>query len=180
MRAALRWDEAAWPWQRYAGPVMAAVAAGVPVRGGDLDAAALRAAQQDAALDAHLPPAALARQRAAIEDGHCGLLPPARVAPMVRVQLARDASLARALRQALRPGRTALLLAGSGHVQRSLGVPTWLGQEVAHKVAIAQVEGRPAAIEKEADFIQPTAARAAEDYCAGLRARWPAPASAPR
>ncbi len=182
VRAALRWDEAAWPWQRYAGPVMAAVAAGVPVRGGNLDAAALRAAQQDAALDAHLPAEALARQRTAIEDGHCGLLPPARVGPMVRVQLARDASLARTLRQTLRPGRTALLLAGSGHVQRSLGVPTWLGNDFESKVAIAQAGRRGDAIEKEADYIHPTPARAAEDYCAGLRAHWPAPsgASAPR
>ncbi|WP_313080988.1 ChaN family lipoprotein [Pulveribacter sp.] len=174
VRAALRWNEAAWPWQRYAGVVMAAVAAGVPVRGGNLDAAGLRAALQDETLDDHLPPGPLARQRQAIEQGHCGLLPAARVQPMVRVQLARDASLARALRQALQDGRTVVLVAGYGHVQRSLGVPTWLPANIESKVAIAQAGQALAAIESEADFIRPTPALPPEDYCAGLRARWPA------
>ncbi|WP_313561894.1 ChaN family lipoprotein, partial [Diaphorobacter nitroreducens] len=32
VRAALQWDEQAWPWDRYAPVVMAAVAAGVPVQ----------------------------------------------------------------------------------------------------------------------------------------------------
>ncbi|AVP56261.1 ChaN family lipoprotein [Pulveribacter suum] len=173
VRAALRWNDAAWPWPRYADVVMAAVAAGVPVRGGNLDAAGLRAAMQDETLDAHLPPAPLARQREAIEQGHCGLLPPARVQPLVRVQLARDARLARTVQQALQPGRTVVLVAGHGHVQRSLGVPTWLPADLRPKVAIAQAGRALAAIESEADFIQPTPALPPEDYCAGLRARWP-------
>ena len=33
VRAALSWDERLWPWQPYAGAVMAAVRAGVPVLG---------------------------------------------------------------------------------------------------------------------------------------------------
>ncbi len=173
VRAALRWNEDAWPWQRYAAPVMAAVAASVPVRGGNLDAAALRAAMRDEPLDTHLGADALARQRRAIEDGHCGLLPPARVQPMVRVQLARDASLARTLRQSLRPGRTAVLLAGYGHVQRSLGVPTWLGPDITAKVAIAGENQARSAIEMEADWHQETPAAPLVDHCAALRARWP-------
>ena len=63
--AALRWNEAAWPWERYGPVVMAAVAAGVPVRGGNLPMSRMRAAMQDEALDGHLPPAALALQRTA-------------------------------------------------------------------------------------------------------------------
>jgi len=179
VRARLRWNERLWPWEHYAGAIMAAVAAGVPVRGANLDAAALRAALQDATLDAHLPPPALARQRRAIEDGHCGLLPPARVQPMVRVQLARDASFARQLQQSLQPGRTALLLAGGGHVLRDLGVPTWLPPGLESKVALAHVyQGQPAT-EKGADYRHATDAPPASDHCAGLRGRWPggAPAS---
>src|SRR5688572_30803 len=33
VRAALRWDENAWPWQAYGPAVMAAISAGVPVVG---------------------------------------------------------------------------------------------------------------------------------------------------
>ena len=171
--AALRWNEAAWPWERYRAVVMAAVAAGVPVRGGNLPRSRMRAAMQDEALDRHLPPAALALQRNAIEEGHCGLLPADRVMPMVRIQLARDASMAQAVQQARQDGRTVLLAAGWGHVRRDLGVPTWLPANFKAKVAIAQAGQARAAIESEANYIHPTPALAPRDHCAELRARPP-------
>ena len=171
--AALRWNEAAWPWERYRPVVMAAVAAGVPVRGGNLPRSRMRAAMQDAALDGHLPPAALALQRIAIEEGHCGLLPANRVMPMVRIQLARDASMAQVVQQARQDGRTVLLAAGWGHVRRDLGVPTWLPENFRSKVAIAQAGQARAATESEANFIHPTPALAPRDHCAELRARPP-------
>lgn len=171
--AALRWNEAAWPWERYRAVIMAAVAAGVPVRGGNLPRSRMRAAMQDEALDRHLPPAALALQRNAIEEGHCGLLPADRVMPMVRIQLARDASMAQAVQQARQDGRTVLLAAGWGHVRRDLGVPTWLPANFNAKVAIAQAGQARAAIESEANYIHPTPALAPRDHCAELRARPP-------
>ena len=173
VRAALRWNEAAWPWERYRAVVMAAVAAGVPVRGGNLPRSRMRAAMQDEALDRHLPPAALALQRNAIEEGHCGLLPADRVMPMVRIQLARDASMAQVVQQARQEGRTVLLAAGWGHVRRDLGVPTWLPANFNAKVAIAQAGQARAAIESEANYIHPTPALAPRDHCAELRARPP-------
>ncbi len=171
--AALRWNEAAWPWERYRAVVMAAVAAGVPVRGGNLPRSRMRAAMQDEALDRHLPPAALALQRNAIEEGHCGLLPADRVMPMVRIQLARDASMAQVVQQARQEGRTVLLAAGWGHVRRDLGVPTWLPANFNAKVAIAQAGQARTAIESEANYIHPTPALAPRDHCAELRARPP-------
>lgn len=171
VRAALRWNEDAWPWQRYAPVVMAAVAAGVPVRGGNLPRSRMRAAMQDAALDAHLPPAALALQREAIAEGHCGLLPQDRLMPMVRVQLARDASMAQAVLDARQSGRTVLLVAGFGHVRRDLGVPTWLPAWFTSKTAIAQAGKASSAIESEANYIHATPALAPQDYCAPLRGR---------
>ena len=150
-----------------------AVAAGVPVRGGNLPRSRMRAAMQDEALDRHLPPAALALQRNAIEEGHCGLLPADRVMPMVRIQLARDASMAQAVQQARQDGRTVLLAAGWGHVRRDLGVPTWLPANFNAKVAIAQAGQARTAIESEANYIHPTPALAPRDHCAELRARPP-------
>lgn len=189
VRAALQWRDDAWPWQRYAPAVMAAVAAGVPVRGGNLPPGRMREAMQDAALEARLPPAALALQRQAVADGHCGLVPEPRLAPMVRVQLARDASMAQAVAHAVEQARqggksdessesresrrTVLLIAGRGHVRRDLGVPAWLPAGFKSKVAIAQAGQGLTAIESEADHIHPTPALAPQDYCAALRAQPP-------
>ncbi len=59
VRAALHWDEAAWPWNDYAATVMAAVRAGVPVVGANLPRSRMKDAMADVSLDAQLPDAAL-------------------------------------------------------------------------------------------------------------------------
>ena len=172
-RAALVWNDAAWPWEAYGPVVMAAVAAGVPVLGGNLPRGELRAAMADAAWDQHLPPAALQRQHAAMQDGHCGLLPASQIAPMARAQIARDASLARTAQQALRPGQTVLLIAGGGHVLRSLGVPTHWPSKIQSKVVLAQSGPAPAAIKlDDFDAAVETPAVEIKDHCATLRQQW--------
>jgi uncharacterized iron-regulated protein len=136
VRAALRWDEAAWPWAPYAPAVMAAVRAGVPVAGANLPRAKMRAAMADASLDGLLPAEALARQREAIRDGHCGLLPESQLGPMARIQIARDRAMAQtvtALAQQAAPGRRVVLLAGAAHVDVELGVPRHLPDALAFR-----------------------------------------------
>jgi len=126
VQAALRWNEQAWPWAAYGPAVMAAVRAGVPVLGANLPRERMREAMADARLDALLPAPALEAQRKAIREGHCGLLPETQIAPMTRIQIARDRAMAGVLAQAAVPGKTVVLLAGSGHVDESLGVPVHL------------------------------------------------------
>lgn len=155
VRQALRWDDAAWPWAAYGPAVMAAVRAGVPVLGANLPRAQMRPAMADASLDQRLPAAELERQRQAVRDGHCGLLPAAQVAPMTRVQVARDAAMAEVLRHAARPGQTVVLLAGSGHVDPQVGVPRHLPPSLTV---------RPLA--------WPAPAGPAKDYCAQLQEQW--------
>ena len=174
-QAALQWNDAAWPWTAYGPVVMAAVATGVPVLGGNLPRASMRSAMGEPAWDRHLPAAALQRQYAALREGHCGLLPEAQIAPMARVQIARDASLARTAQQAVRPGQTVLLVAGGGHVLRSVGVPTHWPTDFKSKVALAQAGQSPAAIKTDgddADAVLNTQAPAAKDHCAELRRQW--------
>jgi uncharacterized iron-regulated protein len=122
VRAALRWDEQAWPWQAYGPAVMAAIAAGVPVVGANLPRPSLRAAMTDAALDNLLPGPALKAQQQAVRQGHCGLLPETQIGPMTRVQIARDRAMAQTLARTAVAGKTAVLLAGSAHVDPALGV----------------------------------------------------------
>jgi uncharacterized iron-regulated protein len=126
VRAALRWDENAWPWQAYGPAVMAAISAGVPVLGANLPRPGLRAIMADAALDSLLPGPALQAQQQAVRVGHCGLLPESQIGPMTRVQIARDRAMAQTLAQAAVAGKTAVLLAGAAHVDPALGVPRHL------------------------------------------------------
>jgi uncharacterized iron-regulated protein len=122
VRAALRWDERAWPWPAYGPAVMAAIGAGVPVVGANLPRPSLRAAMTDASLDSLLSEPALKAQQEAVRVGHCGLLPETQVRPMTRVQIARDRAMAQTLAQATVSGKTAVLLAGAAHVDPALGV----------------------------------------------------------
>jgi len=152
VRAALRWNETAWPWLTYGPVVMTAVRAGVPVLGANLPRSALRAAMADERLDSALPATALLQQRKAIREGHCDLLPAAQIAPMTRVQIARDRAMAQTLAAATQPGRTVVLVAGHGHVNPQLGVPMHLP---------AGLAVRP--------VTWPLPAVPARDYCGELR-----------
>lgn len=170
VRAALGWDEQWWPWKHYAGAMMAAVRAGVPVFGGNLPRASMASAMSNTALDQLLPAAALADQRSAVREGHCDLLPEAQLPGMVRIQMARDQSMARTLAAAPRGrGQTVLLIAGGGHVLRSRGVPVYLPKNLEVKVALAQAGQAKTAIESEADLTPVTAELPPQDACAPLR-----------
>lgn len=170
VRQALRWNEQAWPWAAYGPTVMAAVRAGVPVLGANLPRGQMRAAMGEASLDQRLPAAALERQREAIRTGHCGLLPETRIAPMARIQIARDRAMADTVLQAsqaargaapagaARDTRTVVLVAGSGHVDPALGVPLHL----------------PSGLRAQA--ITWPASPPARDYCDDLRRQLQGPA----
>jgi len=178
VQQALQWQDAAWPWPRYRGVVMAAVRAGVPVLGGNLPRADMKQAMRNENLDTHLPPEGWQRQLDAIREGHCGLLPDTQLAPMARIQLARDASMAEVARAAVKPGKTVLLVAGRGHVLRGVGIPTWLPEAAGAKVAVAQAGETSVAQASEVDWLQKTDALPAKDHCAELREKFrnpPAP-----
>jgi uncharacterized iron-regulated protein len=176
VRQALDWtgerNTGAWPWSTYGPVVMAAVGAGVPVLGGNLPRAQMRPAMADAALDASLPAEALQRQREAIREGHCNLLPDTQIAPMTRIQLARDRSMAQTAVTSIAPGRTVLLIAGNGHVQRDLGVPRHLPPGQPHRVVIALARDASAsavANPMQADRIWITPPRPEKDHCAEMK-----------
>lgn len=129
-----------WDWASYRPFVELALAFDVPLVAANLsraDAQAIArggyAARFDAAeitalgLDRELPPALLAAQEREIDAGHCHALPREHWAALARVQLARDAVMAGALRE--HATRGVVLLAGNGHVRRDLGVPRWLAPE---------------------------------------------------
>ena len=153
VQQALRWDDKGWPWAAYGPGIMAAVRAGVPVLGANLPRSQIRAAMADSQLDSLLPASALAEQHQAVRDGHCGLLPESQIAPMARVQIARDRSMAGTVARAAATasGKTVVLLAGARHIDSQVGVPRHLG-------------GR---IRFQATELPPEPAK--RDYCAEMR-----------
>lgn len=171
-RRALAWNDKGWPWQAYGPAVMAAVRAGVPVLGANLPRARMQASMADSQLDGQLRGPALKAQQQLIRTGHCNLLPESQITPMTRIQIARDRSLAETLQQALLPGKVVVLLAGSGHVDRQLGVPQHLPADLNTKAV--RLRAGPSADTDNAqafDAVWPTPAVPVTDYCAGLKAR---------
>lgn len=155
VREALAWNTQAWPWEGYGPAVMVAVRAGVPVLGANLSRERMRSAMGDAQLDGALAEPLLRRQQEAIRQGHCGLLPETQIAPMTRVQIARDRAMAQAVADAAVPGKTVVLLAGAGHVDPQMGVPLHLPRQL------------------RAEAVMLPRVATGKDYCAQLREQLP-------
>jgi len=179
VQQALGWNSKSWPWAAYGPAVMVAVKAGVPVLGANLPAAQMREAMTDTRLDAQLSGPALKAQQQLMRSGHCGLLPESQISPMTRIQVARDISMARTITQAALPGKTVVLLAGSGHVNRELGVPQHLPDGMNIKAVLLRAGPPPAASDARPDagnapafdVVWTTPAMPEKDYCAGLKDR---------
>ncbi len=75
----------------------------------------------------HIPQPLLDAQRQAIQEGHCNLLPPQAIGPMVKGQIARDVWMAHLINNT--PNRMVILIAGNGHVRKDAGVFQWLSAE---------------------------------------------------
>lgn len=171
VRIALSWNDKAWPWADYGPAVMAAVRAGVPVMGANLPRERMKDAMADVSLDAQLSDSARLAQQKAVREGHCNLLPESQIGPMTRIQIARDRAMAQAVVKARQPGKTVLLIAGAGHVLRSLGVPQHLPSDMklASVQLLATASATPAGPTPDYDSIWKTVPLPPQDYCASLR-----------
>jgi uncharacterized iron-regulated protein len=175
VRTALHWNDAGWPWRLYRAPVMAAVHAGIPVAGVNLPRADMRAAMRDPRWDASVPPDVRLRILDDVERSHCGLLPAAQLPAMTRVQLARDDSMAAHTLALTHPGKTVVLLTGSFHADRTLGIALHLAAHAAQPVAVFSLllqgldAGTPAELPAGYDAVWFTPGIPPVDHCAELR-----------
>ncbi len=179
VQSALRWKNQAWPWHAYGPAVMTAVRAGVPVMGANLPGSKMQASMTDNQLDGQLSGAALKAQQQLIRIGHCNLLPESQITPMTRIQIARDISMANTVSQAAVPGKVVVLLSGSGHVDRFLGVPQHLPARLKVKV-VRLSAGADSGSDRAGSFDRTwvTPALPEVDHCAALREQF-APQSRP-
>lgn len=170
VQAALDWNDKAWPWASYGPAVMAAVRAGVPVVGANLQRAHMKDAMADVSLDAQLSREAYTAQQNAVREGHCKVLPESQIVPMTRIQVGRDRAMAQAIIKARQPGKTVLLIAGAGHVVRALGVPQHLPDDV--KTVTVRMLAAPSlanVVAGEYDSVWQTPPLPEKDYCAELK-----------
>ena len=169
---ALKWNDKAWPWVAYGPAVMTAVRAGVLVVGANLPRESMGASMADGTLDGQLPGPALKAQQQLIRTGHCNMLPESQITPMTRIQVARDMKMAETLKEVALPGKVVLLLAGSAHTDRLLGVPQHL--PAALKVKAVHLRAGDATPTDKADAFDAvwiTPALPETDYCAAFKAQ---------
>jgi uncharacterized iron-regulated protein len=176
-RAALRWNDTGWSWAAYGPAVMTAVRAGVPVLGANLPMTQMRDSMRDSNLDRQLPGPALKEQQQLIRAGHCNLLPESQIAPMTRVQIARDLEMAQTVKAASLPGKTVVLMAGNGHVNRALGVPRHLPDDMTVRAVRLAATGTTSPDAAAFDSVWPEGVAPAVDHCAQLRKQLPAGAA---
>ncbi|MGE7992702.1 ChaN family lipoprotein [Pseudomonas sp. NPDC089554] len=167
---ALDWQEG-WSWQSYGPIVQYALTHQLPLLAADLSKAEVRKVYREQPVLAGAQSNAPAVKAALLEDvraGHCGLLPESQLPAMLAIQQQRDRRMAERLLATAQP---ALLIAGSYHARKDLGVPLHLadlGAKGASKVLLL-VEVGEVVEPGAADYVWYTAALPEQDYCAGLR-----------
>ena len=169
VQQALGWRDTAWPWAAYGPAVMAAVAAGVPVLGGNLPRQRNAVVMKEPDWDVRVPADVLQRHRTDVREGHCNLLPAGQIGPMTRIQLARDEALATTAANAVQRGKTVLVLCGSQHAHRQLGAPLHLPARLRTKAVRMAADGPRTDDAAAFDAIWHTAAVPPVDHCARLR-----------
>jgi uncharacterized iron-regulated protein len=142
---------AGWSWEHYRPLIELALAYELPLVAANLSRAEAKEIARHGlgavfeaddlarlGLDREVPADWQAAQEREIDAGHCGALPRHAWPALARVQLARDAVMAGALRE--HGARGVVLLAGNGHVRRDLGVPRWLPEAQPRVFAVGYLE----------------------------------------
>ncbi|MEX2468944.1 MAG: ChaN family lipoprotein [Pseudohongiellaceae bacterium] len=186
LQAYLMWDTEGWDWSFYGPLVQAVYAAGIGIAAGNItrDEVSAIYANDNASSREVLGEAALARLELDIDESHCGLLPESQFPAMVRVQQARDRTMAGSLRPPA-ADMTSVLVAGNYHVRRDLGVPNYLlrrepslAPEAIVTLSFMEVqdgETDPALYQEQFgeqhafDYLWFTPSVGEEDYCAAMR-----------
>lgn len=175
-----------WDWSIYTAITDLAVIKQLPILAANLSQQQLRAYASDERCSIEregllmrfcdvLKAESVARLQTLIDRSHCGMLQPKHIPPLLKMQAAKDASFALSLWQAQQSGAAPVLISGSVHVRKDIGVPVYLSQSGIAAVSITFLEVDPeflnatdydlAGDESSYDFIYFTPASSALDPC---------------
>jgi uncharacterized iron-regulated protein len=181
VRTHLQWDDEGWDWDLYGPLVMDTARAGVTLRAANIstdEMMAVYGSELPEEVASALGAAQVAKLHTEIDESHCGMLPESQFPAMVRVQQARDASMADSIDAGAQG--THALIAGNFHARRDLGVTNYLPAGAGPVVSVGILEVNPE-MQNPQDYLQAfsdllpydylwfTPAVSAEDYCASLR-----------
>lgn len=187
----LQWNGKGWPWKDYGPLINTAVQQGASITAGNISSALLKKIYRQGSSAAELATARfnsmlsipqLVREKILdqVYQSHCETMPKEQLTPMLNIQLARDASMAHAMisdAQTDETQRPSILIAGSFHTQKNIGVPLHLSQLTRQPIKtlllteVSETHETPSeyATTLETDYIWFTPKQLDIDYCAGLR-----------
>ncbi|WP_169565750.1 ChaN family lipoprotein [Neptunomonas japonica] len=181
----LAWNDKSWPWKDYAPLIQRSLSKGANISAGNINRATIKQIYQQKNNDTlfnetpfktlkNIPEVAKKQILNQVFESHCQLMSKAKLAPMMTIQLARDASMSNAMLTNQEP---TILIAGSFHTQKNMGVPLHLRQvtkQTTKTVLLAEVRTNQSQPEdyvslSEADYIWFTPKQVDKDYCESLR-----------
>ena len=187
LRNYLEWDEVGWDWDFYGPLLNAAYIENIPMAAGNItNEEMLEVYGFDSLPNEYnvLDDATMEQLFVDIDESHCGLLPESQFPAMVRVQQARDYSMASSMPEPEDEGAV-VLITGNYHARKDLGVANYLVSKhhnlsMGDIVSIGLIEVQESEENPEFylqkygdvaayDYIWFTPAISEEDYCATLR-----------
>ncbi|MTI13619.1 ChaN family lipoprotein [Sansalvadorimonas verongulae] len=174
----LQWQKG-WDWNLY-GPIVSwVVSEGIPLQAANLDENELKSVREkpNRVGTELLGPEGLAIHRQQFRDSHCGYVDRPREESMLRVQLSRDARMASSM-TARKKG--VVLLAGSWHARKDIGVPRFVkgAAPYAKLTSLGMVErtgNEGENLENKYDIVWMTDGVERPDYCEMFRSRMKKP-----
>jgi len=186
MKSDLNWNSRGWSWDDYGPLFQLTHQSQAPLIAGNISRQQVSTIYKDGANALSAPRFNTLAQistpvREQIHDelyrNHCELMPRDRLAPMVDVQLARDASMADAM-LSNRTDAGAVLIAGGFHVRKDLSVPLHLtarapslSQAIVLLAEVKEQQTELSSYSKDsgADYLWLTPKQNNRDYCAEMR-----------
>lgn len=189
LKSKLNWNDRSWPWKHYGPVVETTVKNNATLLAGNITKEQIRtiyrqgrdAIQADEKLHTALNINAGVRDQLldTVYTEHCMMMPKSKLAPMVDIQLARDAYMASVISTSAETGKT-VLIAGGYHVRKDSAVPLHLKQlkpELKPLVVILaevnpEISDIPAymlSLRDIADYVWFTPRSTDRDYCEDLK-----------
>lgn len=126
----LNWAQSNWPSWSYYQPVFdAAFTTKAVIIGADMTEAEQKTLELGPISEELRKKAGFDYYKAQMTKAHCGLIDDAKAENLSRLQLARDAQMAKAMVSQTDPNHGSLLIVGSSHIRKSGGIPVHLPPE---------------------------------------------------